>query len=58
MTRVMYFSPPQLTEAGHRLVADARVSGRELAAEMLAEHGRQELSYAGAMLARLGSTRG
>ena len=47
-----------LTEAGHRLVADASVSGRELAADMLAEHGRQELSYAGAMLARLGRPRG
>jgi DNA-binding MarR family transcriptional regulator len=47
-----------LTEAGHRLVSDARVSGRELAADLLAAHGKQELSHTGAVLARLGGTRG
>ncbi len=45
-----------LTEAGHRLVADATASGRALAKELIGDHGKQELAHAANVLAKLGQT--
>ena len=42
-----------LTEGGRRLVEDALPSGRELARELLEGGGKQELTHAAAIMARL-----